>query len=942
MLSVQPQFELVVPVERAVELLEERISVGKLLLGRELRETTIHQFGREVRLWRDENVAIVESLTGEPMQPTAGAASPGADSEEQAFEYLKDEVNADLGELSGMLQRIRLRADTIVRTPQPGMMGPPGPAGPPGPSGGAAQPASYEPSRSQSASPTDEPEAEAPAGDSSDASPAVLEPAGPPIALAEAASAALAGYAADAVSEDDLVGIDRVVDAFSYLIAARTLRPPLAIGLFGHWGSGKSFLMRGIQRRVDDITRGARESGRPQAEIGVYRRVVQVEFNAWHYVEGNLWASLVDHIFANLRTSAEEPGSVLDHRRRAITAKLVTTREEKASLNARIGGLETVRGEKDLQVSNLQDEQRRRLQEVEKLRVSDVAATIELEDEEAGLLQSALADAGAPQLHESAVDAAHSLAAARDVVQRSSALLGPMRRYGWRWVLALVAVAVVAPLISLLLELVDLSSLTRTLAAVAGFLSALAAVVGFGARWANGTLDKIEKADARVRERVEVEAAAQAERIAALQQEIAGLDRELEVAVAERDAADAAIEELTGKRDELTPGKLLAEFLEQRGGSGDYRKLLGVTAMVRRDFEELSQLVAENNEVLASGDRRDGHATDFNRVVLYVDDLDRCPPDRVVEVLQAVHLLMSFPVFVVVVAVDPRWLAQSLNAHYSELLGADGSRATPADYLEKIFQIPFRIAPLDLEARSRFVEGLLDLGGEAGARHPLLLPVEAVEGDAGGGIVDDGVQAASDDGAGGESGADEPAGLTAPDAAENVLAEGHDDRAETLAALDSRAPAAVDLNPASLRFTPDESAFLEALLPLLDTSPRSLKRYVNVYRLMKSVAELDGTVTPGPDPAPFEAAMLLLALQTGLAVAGAGLVERVARHTAGPGSLGRLLDDAKADADARRDTAQLELELARLEQWLGARPDRRWPASALAPYARHVRLYAFT
>ena len=41
----------------------------------------------------------------------------------------------------------------------------------------------------------------------------------------------------------------------------------------------------------------------------------------------------------------------------------------------------------------------------------------------------------------------------------------------------------------------------------------------------------------------------------------------------------------------------------------------------------------------------------MQRIVLYVDDLDRCPSDRVVELLEAVHLLLAFALFVVVVGV---------------------------------------------------------------------------------------------------------------------------------------------------------------------------------------------------------------------------------------------------------------------------------------------------
>jgi hypothetical protein len=101
-------------------------------------------------------------------------------------------------------------------------------------------------------------------------------------------------------------------------------------------------------------------------------------------------------------------------------------------------------------------------------------------------------------------------------------------------------------------------------------------------------------------------------------------------------------------------------------------------------------------------------AMQFRRIVLYIDDLDRCEPSKVVEVLQAVNMLLSFRLFVVIVAVDARWLSRSLETKYRELFGSvenDGppinensrstspnddaiGRATPIDYLEKIFQIP--------------------------------------------------------------------------------------------------------------------------------------------------------------------------------------------------------------------------------------------------------------
>ena len=120
----------------------------------------------------------------------------------------------------------------------------------------------------------------------------------------------------------------------------------------------------------------------------------------------------------------------------------------------------------------------------------------------------------------------------------------------------------------------------------------------------------------------------------------------------------------------------------------------------------------------------------INRIVLYIDDLDRCPPERVVQVLQAIHLLLAFPLFVVVVGVDSRWVTRSLQQSYEWLRDEDDDEeensknghkpkvtangnngqsdegATPHDYLEKIFQIPFWLKPMDATAAEEFIDGL--------------------------------------------------------------------------------------------------------------------------------------------------------------------------------------------------------------------------------------------
>ncbi|WP_328524062.1 P-loop NTPase fold protein [Kribbella sp. NBC_00359] len=67
--------------------------------------------------------------------------------------------------------------------------------------------------------------------------------------------ASLPAFSSDAVDPKvDFIGLRPGADAFAYLISSRALVPPLAIGLFGRWGSGKSFLMAKIRFRIMQLS----------------------------------------------------------------------------------------------------------------------------------------------------------------------------------------------------------------------------------------------------------------------------------------------------------------------------------------------------------------------------------------------------------------------------------------------------------------------------------------------------------------------------------------------------------------------------------------------------------------------------------------------------------------------------------------------------------------
>jgi hypothetical protein len=90
---------------------------------------------------------------------------------------------------------------------------------------------------------------------------------------------------------------------------------------------------------------------------------------------------------------------------------------------------------------------------------------------------------------------------------------------------------------------------------------------------------------------------------------------------------------------------LIYDFLIDKNRDEKYQEHLGMITTIRRDFEKLEELL---------GDWRADGEKAVDRIILYIDDLDRCPPECVVNVLQAVHLLLATILFIVVVGVDAR------------------------------------------------------------------------------------------------------------------------------------------------------------------------------------------------------------------------------------------------------------------------------------------------
>ncbi|SFJ15997.1 P-loop NTPase fold protein [Albimonas pacifica] len=667
-------------------------------------------------------------------------------------------------------------------------------------------------------------------------------------------------YAADDVArrrgttgsmlEGDRLGVAADARALADLICLEAARPPLAIGLFGPWGSGKSTFMRMIEEAAEanrETARRMREGGETPPFV---ESVAHVWFNAWHYLDANLWASLVSHIFRELHRlsqglSAEEAAR-MDYlvRKLASAAQAETAARE----GVRTADASVKRARRRVAAADrLRACLRRKLAEAAPRALDELLA----EETRRGLAALQAAGVSAPL---------QSVEQLRDLRRELSGLGGRLRltgaailRGGARtWgALALAAAALAAGgLGAAWLGQGGAGApawLAAFLAEASGWLGvtgALAAAVLPHLRRANAAMDALAAAEEEARARL---AEAEAER-RRLEADLARLEAERLRAQDDLDARRRERERLEAMRRGEQPAELLAQFIEERARAEGYRKHLGLLSQIRADFELMADLLAPRTPAVRADAAKRIEADPaalphIGRIVLYIDDLDRCRDEQVVEVLEAIHLLLAFDLFVVVVGVDARWVEGALTRFYAQQLSpgetADG-RPSVADYLEKIFQIPFRLRPMEL--------------GEGGGYSRLVAELVGPVQETGTGLAD--------------AMPDAPA----PGPAGPAPAPAEDEGPAPLPAIDLSAVWPAEETPAQVlervTLTRPELEAIEALGPLVGRSPRTAKRFVNLYRLLRSrrrgeelEAFLEGQQGHA---APFRGALFWLALETGL------------------------------------------------------------------------------
>ena len=469
---------------------------------------------------------------------------------------------------------------------------------------------------------------------------------------------AFAGYTADTLRGKDLLGRQKLIFDVARWLSVRSLQTPLAIGLFGDWGSGKSFFMQRLQEEIDAIARRAATRESTKLETAFCSHIVQVTFNAWLYSDSDIWPSLASAVFKAV--AGVDPNALGDK----------TSMEELRQYWAKENPEYAAAAERKREAATRADQAQKRVKSLNE----------EIGESRKRLIESANSLGG--KLGDEATQALKAGEALRDVISARKRTLESLRQLA-RWkkitlgILALVGaaaaiVAVVKP---------------SVYAAITAFMGLAASITGLTIRATNFMHTAIK--EDRHHENLKLE-----------RQQASNQWLE----------ATRAQEEAEAQLDLLARRGLLDVYASGQADLWKSRERLGEVTEIRQAFATLSAIITQTQN--AGSD-----VPPIHRIVVYIDDLDRCAPSLVVKVLEAIKLLMDLENFVVIVGVDSRWLFRSLEVKFKDLLTSDGLEApepeggwaaTPQNYLEKIFQFSLILPRMTSEGYNRLVSDLFE------------------------------------------------------------------------------------------------------------------------------------------------------------------------------------------------------------------------------------------
>ncbi|RHR53292.1 P-loop NTPase fold protein [Parabacteroides sp. AF17-28] len=155
--------------------------------------------------------------------------------------------------------------------------------------------------------------------------------------------------------------------------------------------------------------------------------------------------------------------------------------------------------------------------------------------------------------------------------------------------------------------------------------------------------------------------------------------------------------------DNLTPDWLkkwlpTKEDLDKITDNDNYQNLLddvtkGNTSKFIATFRELFEKLVDD--------------IGYKAVIVYVDDLDRCDPKRIIGCLEAVKLFVNVNKTAFIIGADERIIEYAISQHYPIPMKKEDISSPFSDYLEKLIQLPYKLPRLSDNEQETYITLLL-------------------------------------------------------------------------------------------------------------------------------------------------------------------------------------------------------------------------------------------
>lgn len=656
----------------------------------------------------------------------------------------------------------------------------------------------------------------------------------------------------DVPAGTDYLNLMGEVNAIAEAMTLKDMNPPLVVGILGGWGAGKSFILHLIKNRIQEI-RCEPVDGPDDSSFPFIGHPYIINFDAWTYAKSNLWASLMQQIFIELDRQIGLEKMLQDELKqdlrkgqnteiwRLLSDLSQDTRERLLKSDLGKKALEIVEKFKSGEVpetrlwnvlENLKKDELEKLktaeENLEKTGVERDELTYQLKqrievqvEKEArgraikGLGVEMLQDAWKRLLKDkNEEDDPPSFNEVVGAISWFKQLKFESRTY----IISLIIFALAALGISLLAKMDVWEKVSFTgLTALVG--SVISGFIKFR-KWSEemrATFDESVNNHRRDPESVfesVVQLAPKPESAGnsplseldlpddALLKKLAS-DKQVQEQSRRLSAIDDQYKEYQNKvviiRQRIGMAarhRNLLDFVKQRLEGRTYEDKLGLLHQVKDDLEELSETLLDqraNDELFPRGKPR---------ILLLIDDLDRCPPPKVVEVLEAAQLLVKTSLFVVVIAMDVRYVTRALEHEYAGVLTPHGE-PSGLDYIEKIIQIPYRVRPATASGVKSFLQNQMKPKSDVVEEKP--------------GAIQNVIAPAQSN-------------IRASSASE--FQQGEVSREIDL--MEQKTKLRI-LPTDTIYFSKDEYEMMTQCCSVFDVSPRTMKRLVNVFKLFKII-----------------------------------------------------------------------------------------------------------